>query len=270
MLKKERETTMLLTFDVGNTNIVVGVFDGEKLIQNWRFGTDSNKSADEYGMMLSQLFAHEGIKLSEIEDIIISTVVPSSLFSLQHASIKYFNKTPIVVDSLVETGLVIKYDNPSQVGADRIVNAVGARGKYDGALIIIDFGTATTFCAVTDKGEYLGGAISPGLLISSHALFEKTAKLPKVELDYTENAICKETSESIKSGVVLGHMGAVEYIVKKMRKELEAHVGSETKINVIATGGTANLVAKGVDCIDHVDKMLTLEGLRIIYEMNKK
>ncbi len=260
---------MLLTFDVGNTNIVVGVFKGEKLVQNWRFSTDSNKSADEYGMMLMQLFAHEKLNIEDIEDVIISTVVPSSLFSLMHASTKYFKKKPLIVNSEIETGLKVMYDNPTQVGADRIVNAVGARAKFDGALIIIDFGTATTFCAITEKGEYLGGSIAPGLLISSGALFEKTAKLPKVELDYTENVICKETSESIKTGVVMGHMGAVEFIVKRMKKELQSIIPEGTNINVIATGGTATMIAKGVDCIDHVEKMLTLEGLRIIYELNK-
>ena len=260
---------MLLAFDVGNTNIVVGVFEGEELIQNWRFGTDSNKSADEYGMMLSQLFAYEGLKISDIENVIISTVVPSSLFSLQHASQKYFEKTPIVVDSSMDVGIVIKYNNPEQVGADRIVNAVAAREKYEGALIIIDLGTATTFCAITEKGEYLGGAIAPGLLISSQALFEKTAKLPKVELDYTDEVICKETSDSIKAGVVMGHMGVIEYIVAKMKKELGEYVGEGTKIQVIATGGTATLIEKGVTCIDHIDKMLTLEGLKIIHDKIK-
>ncbi len=260
---------MLLTFDVGNTNVVVGVFEGEKLIQNWRFGTDHNKSADEYGMILNQLFAYEGLNIEDVEDVIISTVVPSILFSLQHASMKYFKKVPLIVDGNLNTGLKIEYDNPAQVGADRIVNAVAARAKYEGALIIIDFGTATTLCAVTEKGEYLGGAISPGLLISSHALFEKTAKLPKVELDTPERTICRETSESIKTGVVMGHMGAVEFLVRNMKEEIKQFIGEDTPIKVIATGGTATLIANGVCCIDHVDKMLTLEGLRIIHSKNK-
>ena len=261
---------MLLAFDVGNSNIVLGVFKDRELVTNWRIETDTNKSADEYGMIVRQLFMYEGIEMSDVDDIIISTVVPSVLYTLQHLAVKYFNKRAIVIESGVKTGLIVKYDNPKQVGADRIVNAVAAYQKYGGPLIIIDFGTATTFCAVSDKAEYLGGTIAPGLKISSEALFEKTSKLPKVELEEPGTTICKNTIQSMQSGLVYGHMGIVEFIVGKMKKELEAIVGPDKKVTVVATGGLSTLIYNGVTCIDYVDKMLTLEGLEIIYEKNKK
>ena len=166
---------MLLAFDVGNTNIVLGLFQDGRMITNWRLETDNNKSADEYGMIINQLFKYEDLDISEVKDVIISTVVPSVLYTLPHLSVKDFHREAIVIGAGIKTGLVVKYDNPKQVGADRIVNAVAAHAKYGGPLIIIDFGTATTFCAVSEKAEYLGGTIAPGLKISSDALFEKTA-----------------------------------------------------------------------------------------------
>lgn len=260
---------MLLAFDVGNTNIVLGVFKDGNLIQNWRLETDNNKSADEYGMVINQLFAYEGLSTKEIKDIIISTVVPSVLYTLQHLSVKYFNKRAIVIGPGIKTGLVVKYDNPKQVGADRIVNAVAAYAKYGGPLVIVDLGTATTFCAVTEKAEYLGGTIAPGIKIASDALFEKTAKLPKVELEDPGHAICKNTIESMQSGLVYGHMGMVDFIIRKMKAELQAMSPNGTEPKVIATGGLATLIDSGIDCIDCVDKLLTLEGLWMIYEKNK-
>ena len=211
---------MLLAFDVGNSNIVLGVFKNGELIQNWRLETDNNKSADEYGMVISQLFAYEGLDFKEVKDIIISTVVPSVLYTLQHLSQKYFNKTAIVIEPGVKTGLMIKYDNPKQVGADRIVNAVAAHAKYGGPVIVIDFGTATTFCAISENAEYLGGAIAPGLKISSEALFEKTAKLPRVEIEAPKKAICHNTTEGMQAGLVFGHIGMTEYIVRRMKEEI--------------------------------------------------
>ena len=261
---------MLLAFDIGNSNTVLGVFRDGELLTNWRIETDSHKSADEYGMLVSQLFRYDRLSMEDVDDIIISTVVPSVLYTLEHMSLKYFGCKPIVVESGVKTGLIIKYDNPKQVGADRIVNAVAAVNKFGGPLIIIDFGTATTFCAVTDKAEYLGGTIAPGLKISSEALFEKTAKLPKVELDEPGHTICKNTIESMQSGLIYGHMGLVEYMVREMKKELSEIVGPDKKIKVVATGGLASMIANGVNCIDVVDKMLTLEGLEVIYQKNKK
>lgn len=260
---------MLLAFDVGNTNIAIGVFQDGNLINNWRMQMDSQKSADEYGMLLNQLFTYEGLKTADIDDVIISTVVPSLVYTLRHLAVKYFNRRPIIIEPGIKTGLLIKYDNPKQLGADRIVNAVAAYHKYGGAVIIVDFGTATTFCAVTPKAEYLGGTIAPGLKISLEALVEKTAKLPKVELNDPEHVICRNTIDSMKSGLVYGHMGMVELMVRKMREEMLAYCG-DTPIKVIATGGLASLIADGTACIDIVDKMLTLDGLQIIYEKNKR
>ena len=261
---------MLLAFDIGNSNIVLGVFKGEELITNWRIETDTNKSADEYGMLISQFFRYEGLKMSAVKDVIISTVVPSVLYTMQHMSQKYFCKRAIVIESGVKTGLIVKYDNPKTVGADRIVNAVAAYKKYGGPLIIIDFGTATTFCAISEKAEYLGGTIAPGLKIASEALFQKTAMLPKVELEEPGHAICKNTIQSMQSGLVYSHMGMVEFIVRKMKEELEAITESGTPAKVIATGGLAAMIDAGVDCIDCVDRLLTLEGLEIIYRKNRR
>lgn len=256
---------MLLTFDVGNTNIVLGVFQSKKLIQSWRLKTDKNKSADEYGMIINQLFQYEKLSIHDIDDIIISTVVPPVVYTLQHMSKKYFKKRAIVVGPGIKTGMVIKYDNPKLIGTDRIVNAVAAYEKYGGPLIVVDFGTATTFSAISSKGEFLGGTIAPGLKISSDALFEKTSKLPKVELETPGTVICRNTVASMQSGLVYGHMGLAQFIINKMKKELN----TEEAIKVIATGGLSTLIANEINVIDHVDKLLTLQGLRLIYERNR-
>ncbi len=261
---------MLLAFDVGNTNIVMGVFDGEKLVENFRMKTDKDKSADEYGMLIEQLFVHNGLRIEDVSDVIISTVVPSISYTLQHLSIKYFNIRAIDVGPGIKTGMIIKYDNPKQVGADRIVNAVSAFDKYGGPLIVVDIGTATTFCCISDKCEYLGGTIAPGIKISSDALFEKTAKLPRVELLEPGHVVCRNTIESIQSGLVYGHMGVVDFIIRKMKREYSEHTGKpESSVKVIATGGLATMISKGINTIDHVDRLLTLEGLRIIYDKNR-
>lgn len=261
---------MLIAFDVGNTDTVIGIFRDGKLLTNWRLRTESNKSADEYGMTIDQLLSYEGYNIKDITDVIVSTVVPSALYTIQHLSQKYFNTTALVAGHGINTGLDIKYDDPKQVGADRIVNAVAAFRKYGGPLIIIDFGTATTFCAISEKAEYLGGSIAPGLKISLDAIVAKTAKLPNVELEPPGKAICKNTVQSMQSGLVYGHMGIVEFILNKMKKELSEITPSGKPVQVIATGGFANLMESGVPGIDHVDKLLTLEGLEIIYRMNTK
>jgi type III pantothenate kinase len=232
--------------------------------------TMGSRSADEYGMIIGQLFAHDGLDPGDVEDVIISTVVPSVLYTMQHVAVKYFKRRALVVGPGIKTGLTIKYENPSQVGADRIVNAVAALAKYGGPLIIVDLGTATTFCAVTENWEYLGGTIAPGIKISSEALFEKTAKLPRVELEEPGRTICRNTSESMQSGLVYGHMGMIEFIINRMKKELGEYASTRLPVRVIATGGLSPMMAAGIDGIDYVDRLLTLEGLRYIYEKNKK
>ncbi|WP_129595729.1 type III pantothenate kinase [Anaerophilus nitritogenes] len=256
---------MLLAFDVGNTNIVLGAYKDEKLLNYWRFATDKTKSSDEYGILIHQLFEYEGLKLEDVKDVIISSVVPPIMYTLEHAALKYCNKKAMVIGPGIKTGMNIRYDNPKQVGADRIVNAVAAYEKYGGPLVIVDFGTATTFCAISEKGEYLGGTIAPGIKISSEALFEHAAKLPRVELVKPGKVICKNTVSSMQSGMVYGYVGLVDYIVRRMKKEL----GSE-ETKVIATGGLASLIRTESETIDCIDKLLTLEGLRIIYNRNKE
>jgi len=260
---------MLLAFDVGNTNTVLGAFKDGKLLTNWRIQTDSNKGSDEYGMLLKQLFEYEGFKLKDVENVIISTVVPSILHTLQNVSMKYFHVRPLIVNAGINTGLTIKIDNPKQLGADRIVNAVAAYEKFGGPLIIIDFGTATTFDAVSENAEYLGGTIAPGLKVSLDAIVEKTAQLPKVELVPPGHVIGKNTIHSMQSGLVYGHMGIVDYILRKMKTELLAVTPSGKPAKIIATGGLATLIEAGIEGVDHVDKLLTLEGLEIIFNKNR-
>lgn len=254
---------MLLVFDVGNTNIVLGVYKGKELVSNWRIATDKQKTSDEYGVLINELFKYEDKNFSEVSAVIISSVVPDVMHSLENFSRKYCKKEPLVVGPGIKTGINIKYENPQQVGADRIVNAVGAMEKYGTPLVVIDFGTATTFCAVSDKGEYLGGSIVPGVKISMDALFQKASKLPKVEIIKPKGVIGKNTVWAMQSGIFFGYAGLVDNIVNMMKSEL----GDDTK--VVATGGLASLICAETKTVDHVDKFLTLDGLRIIYGRNK-
>lgn len=261
---------MLLAIDVGNTNIVLGVFNGREKVSSWRMATDNMRSADEYGVLIESMFKHNGLDPKDVNDVIISTVVPSLLYTLQHMCNVYFGVKPLVVETGIKTGLKIKCDDPRQIGSDRIVNSVAAVTKYGGPVILVDFGTATTFCVVTEDAEFLGGAISTGIKTSAKALFEMTAKLPNVDLETPAKVICKNTVESMQSGLIYGHMGLAERIIEGMKKELVEDYGKKYEdIKVIATGGMANLVNDGIDCIDVVDKGLTLDGLVIIYEKNK-
>ncbi len=256
---------MILVLDAGNTNILLGVFDGGKLIKNWRLSTDRNKSSDEYGMIINELFTYEGLNMRKLDAAIISSVVPPIMHSLERAVKRYSGIDPLIVGPGIKTGIDIKYDNPKEVGSDRIVNAVAAIHKYSGPVILVDFGTATTFCAVSEGGEYLGGAIAPGIIISTEALFQKASKLPRVELKVSGKYVCKNTVSSMQSGIVYGYVGLVDHIVNKFKDELGwGHA------KVIATGGLARLIASQSQVIDIVDGLLTLDGLHIIYNMNCK
>ncbi len=256
---------MLLVIDVGNTNIVFGVYEEKELLYDWRISTEKNRTSDEYGLLFEQIFKYNKIDMDELSNVIISSVVPPLMHTLPAMSIKYFNIDPIVVGPGIKTGMNIKYDNPREVGADRIVNAIAAYEKYGGPLIIVDFGTAITFCAVSEDGDYLGGAITPGIKISTEALFMRTAKLPKVEIMKPDKVIAKNTANSIQAGVVYGYIGMVDYIIEKMIEE----IGGEKEVNIVATGGFSNLIASESKYIKKIDKLLTLEGLRIVYERNK-
>lgn len=256
---------MLLVIDVGNTNIVLGVYDKENLVGHWRISTDRVRTTDEYGMLMMNLFFHDRkVNVNDIKHIIISSVVPPLMPTLERVCLRYFNVKPIIVGPGTKTGIAIKYDNPREVGADRIVNAVAAYAKYDGPLIVIDFGTATTYCAILENGDYIGGAITPGVTIAAEALFQRAAKLPRIEVKDPGHVICRNTVQSMQSGMFYGYVGQVEGLVARMRKEMPKGV------QVVATGGLAPLIASATDCIDHVEPMLTLEGLRLIYERNTK
>lgn len=253
---------MILVFDVGNTNMVVGVFDQEELLTHWRIRTDVQRTADEYGIILDALFRYHGLDSKNIKAVIISSVVPTLNMELEWTSQRYFGCKPMVVGPGIKTGLSIKYDNPREVGADRVVNAVAAYHKYGAPLIIVDFGTATTFCVVNQAGEYLGGAIAPGIRISTDALVSRASKLPRVELAVPKSMIGKNTVMSMQVGIMYGFVGQVEGIINRMKKEIEGPV------RVIATGGLAALIASETDTIDVIDEFLTLEGLRLIYAIN--
>ena len=254
---------MILVFDIGNTNIVLGVYKGKELVEHWRVSTFPLRTADEYGMLLRNLLKFAGIELSEIKDIVISSVVPPLMLALEQMAQKYFGVTPLVVEPGIKTGLAIRYENPKEIGADRIVNAVAGYELFGGPLIIVDFGTATTFCAISAKGEYLGGVIVPGIVVSTEALFERAAKLPRVEFIRPPSVIGKNTVHGIQSGIIYGFAGQVNEIVRRMKMEMGGHA------LVIATGGLAELIAKETGVIDRVEPLLTLVGLRIVYERNK-
>lgn len=254
---------MILAIDVGNTNLVFGIYHNDSLIASYRIATHHNYTEDEYSLVFTSLLNLKNLDRKSIEGGIISSVVPPLTVVLEKMCKKYFEIVPIIVGPGIRSGINIKYENPKEVGADRIVNAVAALEKYGGPAIIIDFGTATTFDALTAEGDYLGGAIAPGIGISSEALFKSAAKLYRVEIAKPERVIGKNTSSSIQSGIYNGYVGLVENIVEKMKEEMGG--GS---IYTVATGGLAPLICSNARNIDKVDMMLTLDGLNLLYERN--
>jgi type III pantothenate kinase len=258
---------MLLTIDVGNTNIVLGVFDGERLAHSWRLTTLRERTADELGILVTGLCAHHGVPSSTIAGIVMASVVPPLTATLVAMSRHYFGRTPLTLDPGVNTGMPVLYDQPGDVGADRVVNGVAAFERYGKPagepVIVVDFGTATTFDAITAKGEYLGGVICPGVQISADALFQRAARLPRIEVRKPATVIGRNTVASMQAGLFWGYVDMVEGLVRRMRRELGA------RAVCVATGGLAPIVAAETDVIQHVDGALTLYGLRIVWERNQ-
>ncbi len=253
---------MLLTLDIGNTNITAGLYDGLNPGPRWRLATRHHRTADEYGVYLVQLLAYHGLRPTDIHAAVLASVVPPLTGTLVQATQQYLGQEPLVVDGLTKTGVRVLIDDPTQVGADRIVDAAAAQSLYGGPACIVDFGTATTFDAISASGDYLGGAIAPGLSISADALLQRAAKLPKVELQRPPSPIGRNTIHSMQSGLLFGYVGLVEGMITRFRHELGPHM------KVIGTGGLTEIIAHETDVIEIVAPWLTLDGLRIIWEMN--
>jgi type III pantothenate kinase len=254
---------MLLAIDVGNTQTVLGVFRTEELVWHWRMATRGERTADELALLFGGFLEQQGLSFSqEITGVVLASVVPDQTLAIREMVDRYFGFRPIVVEPGVKTGISIQTDNPKEVGADRIVNGLGAYAKYGGPCIVVDFGTATTYDAVSESGEYLGGAIAPGIQVSAAALFGATARLPRVELTVPRSPIGKNTVDSIRSGLLFGTAAEVDGMIERMQKELGGHV------TVVATGGFADVIIPLSEAIDYHEPWLTLEGLRLIYEKN--
>lgn len=255
---------MILTLDIGNSNIKTALFEGGEMAHYWRISTSLSKTSDEYGILLMNMFAHEGVKPEEVEGIVISSVVPTINFTIEHMCQNYFHMQPMMVAPGIKTGINIKYENPRELGSDRIANAVAAYAQYGGPCIFIDFGTATTFGVVDENGSFLGGSIFPGIKVASEALVSGTAKLPRFAIEKPESVIGRTTLTNLQSGMYYGYVGLVKHIVQKMKQEQ----GRQDAI-VVATGGMALLISEESKVIDKLDGLLTLKGLRMIYERNK-
>ncbi|MDD7363033.1 MAG: type III pantothenate kinase [Peptoniphilus sp.] len=256
---------MLLAIDVGNTNTVFGAFKGTELIHDWRIASDQNKTSDEFGMLVTEMLDNVQLKPVDIEAVILSSVVPNIMHTMQNMIIKYFHQYPLIVGAGIKTGINIRYDNPKEVGADRIVNAVAAVHRYGGPCIIIDLGTAITFCVVDDKKNYLGGLIIPGIGISAEALVSQTSKLPKVEIIKPEKVIGKTTVSSMQNGLYYGFSTMIDGIIEHICRELEK---DPSDIRIIATGGFSTLLVSESAYDIVIDRDLTMDGLRIIYDLN--
>jgi type III pantothenate kinase len=250
---------MLLAIDIGNSNIVWGLFDGQNLQGHWRLATDQRRTENEYGILFLDLLERAGYGAAWVSGAIISSVVPALTSTFEAVVQMYFSRIPLIVTSDIDSGLTLHYANPREIGSDRIVNAAAAHARYHADLVIVDFGTATTFCVVTKLGEYLGGVIAPGLGISADALFARTAKLPKVDLVRPKSIVGKDTVSSIQSGLLFGYVGLVEGILRRMEQELAY------SCRVIATGGLATIIARETQSIHEVRPLLTLEGLELLY-----
>lgn len=254
---------MLLAIDIGNTNIVLGVFQEEQLLSHWRLSTKIDRTVDEYGVLLRNLFMHNRLDYHEVDAIIVSSVVPPVMPTLEEMSRQYFGVAPLIVGPGVKTGMPLLYENPREIGADRIVNAVAGFALYGGPLLIVDFGTATTFCVISSKGEYLGGAITVGLDVAMESLFQRTAKLPRIELTKPAKVIGRNTVVSMQSGLFYGFLGQIEGIIRRIKEEMNEN------LFVVVTGGRSRLIARESAIIDKEDPYLTLEGLKIIYNRNR-
>lgn len=254
---------MLLVIDVGNSNTVLGIYHERQLIHDWRIATDKQGTLDEYAVLVGQLLQMAGVNFDGLKAVVVSCVVPSLLGTIDGFCQKYLRLTPLVVGPGIKTGMPIHYDNPNEVGADRIVNAVAAYEQFRCALVVVDFGTATTFDVISAAGCYEGGAIAPGIGISSDALFNKTSKLPRVDFLQAGQIIAKNTINSIQSGIFYGYLGLVEGMIGRIKKEMSAD------LKVVATGGFAASIAAATKTIDRVEPFLTLEGLRLLYELNQ-
>ncbi|AIQ61814.1 transcriptional regulator [Paenibacillus stellifer] len=255
---------MMLAVDIGNTNIVLGVYRGKELLHHFRLSTARQATADEYGIMIHNLFDMSGLSVKNVEGVIISSVVPPLVHVIVEMCRKYVGKDPLLVGPGIKTGLNLRYENPREVGADRIVNAVAAIERYQCPLVVVDFGTATTFDCIDGSANYLGGCIVPGIGISTEALYQRASKLPRIELEKPKKVIGRNTVHAMQAGIIFGYAGQVEGIVRRIKAEMNA-----PELKVIATGGLASMIAGETECIDEVNPMLTLEGLRIIYDRNQ-